>query len=547
MKFVSEPEISVKIDRMKRRVRWQEKSIKDRKIDQTKLVVDDGKRNNPDFSFLVIGDSGCGSHLKHHPQRQIAEMMLEHSSDCSFVLHTGDVVYQVGSSEYYHDNFIEPYKEFLVGGENPNKLSYDRLTFKLPFFLVPGNHDYYDLPLIYGILVQATWLPRRLLRGQIDLDVGWHGSDEGDAYARAFLDYLANIKGKINLARHLDANYTGNHTGDRCLNYQPGKFTRLPNRYYTFRYGGIDFLALDSNTFNQPLSIPDTEAGEIKRAKLITSQQELNKQEQQIREAIDQLNSDNPDDADRLDDYYAKLEHIAETQRDIDKQLSKTEQITDWEQLIWLKSSLVASWQDETVKGRIIFLHHPPYVTESTKWNQGQTLAIRDRLRQVFNDVVKEIGTLPPGRSVVDIVISGHAHCMEHLYTKDTGYADSYINWIVCGGSGHSLRRQRTEGTILFQDGDENSQPIGHPFPVLKRRGLRATVGQSQLFLGRNGRGKHKKRPYSFLRIDVRGGDKPQFTIRPHVAEWYQHQWNKYAIKPFLIKEIMHCITNESD
>ena len=64
-------------------------------------------------------------------------------------------------------------------------------------------------------------------------------------------------------------------------------------------------------------------------------------------------------------------------------------------------------------------------------------MAIRDRLRQVFNDAVREIGQLPVGRSVVDLVLSGHAHCLEYLYTKDTGAADSYTNWIICGGSGH--------------------------------------------------------------------------------------------------------------
>ncbi|MDJ0576408.1 MAG: metallophosphoesterase, partial [Xenococcaceae cyanobacterium MO_234.B1] len=156
--------------------------------------------------------------------------------------------------------------------------------------------------------------------------------------------------------------------------------------------------------------------------------------ERKIQEAIDKLNSNDPEDAEQLDDYYAKLEHIEESQRDIEKKLNKQQEITNWEQLEWLKASLVASWHDETVRGRIIFLHHPPYVTETTKWNQGQTLAIRDRLRQVFDDVVKDIGALPEGRSVVDMVISGHAHCMEHLYTKNTGYADSHINWIVCGG-----------------------------------------------------------------------------------------------------------------
>ena len=519
MKFVRDPDIAVKIERMKRRVRWQEGSFKEKAITQTKLVIDDGNTDNPNFSFLVIGDSGCGSHLKHHPQRKIAEMMLQHQQECSFILHTGDVVYQVGSREYYHDNFISPYREFLVGGENPKQLEYDRLTFKLPFFLVPGNHDYYDLPLIYGILAQATWLPRRLLRGRIDLDVGWHGSDCGDAYARAFLDYLVEIKSQANLERHLDTHYTANHTGNRCLRYQPGKFTSLPNCYYTFRYGGIDFLALDSNTFNQPLAIPNTKEGATRRAKLLAIKSELEARERKIQEAIDKLNSNDPEDAEQLDDYYAKLEHIEESQRDIEKQLNKQQEITNWEQLEWLKASLVASWYDETVRGRIIFLHHPPYVTETTKWNQGQTLGIRDRLRQVFDDVVKEIGALPEGRSVVDIVISGHAHCMEHLYTKDTGYADSHINWIVCGGSGHSLRRQRKEGAVLFQDADLDSIPIG----------------QSNLYLGRNGSGKDKKRPYSFLRIDVQAGNKPQFTIKPYVAEWYQRQWHEYGIDSFTL------------
>nr|MDJ0577535.1 metallophosphoesterase [Xenococcaceae cyanobacterium MO_234.B1] len=125
----------------------------------------------------------------------------------------------------------------------------------------------------------------------------------------------------------------------------------------------------------------------------------------------------------------------------------------------------------------------------------------------------------PEGRSVVDMVISGHAHCMEHLYTKNTGYADSHINWIVCGGSGHSLRRQRREGGVLFQDAALNSQPIG----------------QSHLFLGRNGSGKDKKRPYSFLRINVNANAQPKFTVKPYVAEWHQRQWNEYALDPFTI------------
>jgi len=42
VKFVSDPPISVKVRKMNERVRWQEKSIADRAIDQTKIILDDG-------------------------------------------------------------------------------------------------------------------------------------------------------------------------------------------------------------------------------------------------------------------------------------------------------------------------------------------------------------------------------------------------------------------------------------------------------------------------------------------------------------------------
>ncbi len=164
MKFVSDPRITVKIRKMKERVRWQEQSIVDRGIDQTRIVLETQTTDSPEFSFLVAGDSGTGNHRGYNPQRQIAEQMLSERETCRFVLHTGDVVYLVGSSEYYFQNFIRPYREFIVGGEHPSRIAYDRMVFNFPFLPVPGNHDYYDLPIVYGIL-SATALPLRRLLG----------------------------------------------------------------------------------------------------------------------------------------------------------------------------------------------------------------------------------------------------------------------------------------------------------------------------------------------------------------------------------------------
>lgn len=513
MEFISDPPISVKINKMKERVRWQEPAIQKRAINQTHLVIDDGNTDHSDFSFLVIGDSGSGEHYDHHPQRQIAEMMLEQSSN--FIIHTGDVVYQVGSKEYYYDNFIEPYREFLVGGESPKQITYDNITFRRPFFLTPGNHDYYDLPIVYGLLSQATWGLRRLLPINFDFDVGWHGSFQGQAYSKAFLDYLLAIKSPQSLAQHLDQHYCAQLNGYRCLSYKPGRFTRLPNRYYTFCYGGIDFFALDSNTFSAPSPLPETQTGEAMRRQLLNRHRDLETRKQKLFDEMEHLSADNPEEVEKLDDKKGQINQIEEEQRDIDKRLDKHEVIVDFEQLDWLKNQLIKSWQNPNIRGRILYFHHPPYVTEKTKWNQGQTFAVRDRLRQVFDEVAATVGNITQESPLVNLVLSGHAHCLEHLYTENTGHADSFVHWIVCGGSGHSLRRQRVEGSLLKEINKD-----GHEYPVAR----------SLQFLGRNGHGSHKRRPYSFVRVDVRSGKPPQFILHYYIAERYRHQWYNYKL-----------------
>jgi Calcineurin-like phosphoesterase len=516
LKLVSDPAIAKKIQKMNQRVRWQDPLIKKRGIDQTQLVLEDGQADDVEFSFLVMGDSGSGRHGGQNPQRRVAELALPHLNECRFMLHTGDVIYLVGSSEYYQQNFIRPYKEYLVGGEHPKQIAYDQMTFKVPILPVLGNHDYYNLPIVFNLLSVTTLPIRRLLRSRLDMDVGLHGSGTGDAYAKAFLDYLNAFKFPGDLDRHLDTYYTAKTDTGRCLSYQPGHFTRLPNRYYTFRYGGIDFFALDSNTFNDPPPLPETPEGDAKRIILEQRRQEFEEEKQQILEKSSKLNSDDPSQAEDLDDLYVKLSQIEELVVDIDKQLAPQQTThTDVEQLEWLKQRLIASWHNSDVRGRVVFFHHPPYVTEATKWQQAQTLAIRTRLREVFDAVVKTVGDTIQGRPVVDLVLNGHAHCLEYLQTYDTGHADSLINWIVCGGSGFSLRRQRTEGADLVESD--------------------RLMARSHLFVGRNGHSSQKRRPYSCLRIDVTGDRYPKFIVRPLVAEWYQRQWNNYQLEPFTI------------
>lgn len=523
MKFVSEPSIAVKMQKMKQRVRWQDPAIRERGIDQTEFVIDDGRAEQPEFSFLVVGDSGTGKHRGESPQRQIAELMLQHREECSLVLHTGDVIYLVGSSEYYPSNFIKPYREFLVGGNDPSKIRYDRMVFNQPFLPIPGNHDYYDLPLVFGALSVLSMPLRRLARARIDLDVGWHGSWQGKAYAKAFLDYLVGIETPQELAKHLDRHYIAYGRQGRCLRYQPSQFTRLPNRYYTFRYGGIDFFALDSNTFNDPVPLGTDKESMEYRQMLEKRRVAIEQEKLEIVERSTHLNPDDPEQADQLDDLRTKLELLEENENDIDKQLdtSRTSEV-DREQLAWLEQRLIESWNTENVRGRIVYFHHPPYVTEATKWEQAQTLAVRYRFRKVLDNVAKAIGKQAENRAIVDLVLNGHAHCLEYLRTVNTGHADSHTNWIVCGGSGYSLRRQREEGNEL-------SEAI--PEEASKTR----LVAKSDLFVGRTGRGSDKHRPYSFVRIDVKAGTPPKFIVRPVIAERHHSKWSSKTLPSFEI------------
>ncbi|MFZ4676337.1 MAG: metallophosphoesterase family protein [Nodosilinea sp.] len=512
-KLVTEPSVETKIRKMQQRVRWQHPQIVERGIDQTCLVIEDGGADDDIFSFLVIGDSGTGRHRTSSPQRQVAEQLLPYLDSARFTLHTGDVVYLVGSREQYPSNFIKPYREWLVGGDDYHQIEYDRMTLKHPILPVLGNHDYYDLPLLIGLASGMTAPLRYALRSYIDLDASWHGSYQGDAFARAFLDYLRAVP-EAQLGEHLEAHYTSTVEGTRALTYRPGEFTRLPNRYYTFRYGGIDFFALDSNTFNEPLPGGLDEAGrrELQRQR---QQLEITKADLLRRVSLGTFNVGNGDEQEDLTE---RIEGIDEQIYDLAKQLDRSRSpVVDREQLDWLRDRLIDSWQNPAARGRILFFHHPPYVSETTKWSQGQTLAVRHHLRQVLDAVAAQIQ--PQTRPLVDLVLNGHAHCFDYLRTGATGHSDAHIPWVICGGSGYSLRRQREAGPVITETSLGNTR----------------AVAKSHLYLGRTGDGSTLKRPYSALRVDVASGQPPQLTVTPLVAEKYDGQWTSYDMEGFVV------------
>lgn len=464
MGLLLDPPISAKVRKMRSRVRWQTRPILNRGIDQTRLSIADRLVDTPAFSFLVIGDSGFGPQPSGHPQRELAAYLATQMEDCRFLLHTGDVVYQMGAPEQYPANFIAPYREWLVGGDRYETLNYQQLVFQKPFLAVPGNHDYYNLPFPYGLMVASLQPLRKFWNVPMTTNVSLRGSASGDTFARVFMDYLKAIP-TAQLHDYLEQHYTTATSTGQALTYQPGQFTRLPNRYYQFCYGGIDFFGLDSSTFNCPVDVDG--------AKVLAANKPWH---------------DLPPDL-------------------------------DWAQLFWLRDRLIASLQNPTVRGRILYFHHPPYVTEATKLHERACLSARRHLRWVLDAVAQRLGGNPP-QPLINLVLNGHAHCFEYLRTMETRHADRNLDWVICGGSGARLRSQHPNTRVVQAD-------IG----VDKR-----VIAKSQIFVGRQASESGDRYPYSFLRIDVQGGDRPQLTVRPFVVELHQKQWQRNELPNLVLQ-----------
>ena len=85
--------------------------------------------------FHALGDSGPSNAGKYKNELRVADQL---TMDCSnanqanhpaFLFHLGDVVYDFGESQYYFDQFYDPFRNY-----------------PLPIFAIPGNHDSFITP-----------------------------------------------------------------------------------------------------------------------------------------------------------------------------------------------------------------------------------------------------------------------------------------------------------------------------------------------------------------------------------------------------------------
>ncbi len=205
------------------------------------------------WDFLAIGDTGDADSAgpEDSPQDAVGREMGRDAAapvgkgSARLVVHTGDVIYMAGERRLYDRNFRRPYGPFLAQGS-----TVDDMVFRLPFLPVPGNHDYYDLGSWTKWLYRVPLLGRGLkaLAHKIfAFGVPEGGSDMGRAYMEAFVDLSPE-------ARETPG----------PLPYRPGERTKIPNRYYQYSVGGVDFFAVDSNTLDAPA--PETvDAAQVRR------------------------------------------------------------------------------------------------------------------------------------------------------------------------------------------------------------------------------------------------------------------------------------------
>lgn len=436
-------------------------------VDQTRLTLaDEGSGTRTPFCFTVIGDTDAGGGSQSNGfSEEFARQLMKQIGESRFLLHTGDVTYPIGTYQNYLSGFLQPYRALIATLPDAMKRP---VVFHRPLLPVPGNHDYGRLPFWVEVTQQVLRFLCDRLRQFAGIDLGHYGGQGGEAYGRIFLDNLSHFSPnqlKHHLLEHYsarletDSSYTLDSPAESpvyCLNYVPGKFTCLPNRYYRFCYGGIDFFALDSNTWKSDPARP----------------------------GFDQA------------------------------------------QLDWLVQGLIDSWKSPHCSGRVLYLHHSPYTTENSRWQQSETRWVRHHLRQALDRVKETLISAQGERFVellktsplVDLVISGHAHCLEHIKTEQTGHADSNLDWLVCGGSGMGLRRQRQAGANILGN------------LVVDGLGTTEVIARSQLYAGVHSHKVKTQHFHSFVKIDVQPGDHGKITIRPFLVTKHRSRWQTKAL-----------------
>ncbi|GAA2103799.1 metallophosphoesterase family protein [Actinomadura alba] len=102
-------------------------------------------RPEPEFSFLVLGDTGEGD----KSQYAVVPGLLAVGEGTDFMVISSDVIYPTGSVNDYPDKFFRPYQ------------GYPR-----PIYALPGNHDWYDglggfMRVFFGLTDQPEPAPWR--------------------------------------------------------------------------------------------------------------------------------------------------------------------------------------------------------------------------------------------------------------------------------------------------------------------------------------------------------------------------------------------------
>ena len=94
-----------------------------------------GIQNAKQVVFHAVGDTGASNAHKYPNEIKVSDQVTSDFHAASpanrpaFLYHLGDVVYDFGESQYYYDQFYEPYRNYPA-----------------PIFAIPGNHDSFVVP-----------------------------------------------------------------------------------------------------------------------------------------------------------------------------------------------------------------------------------------------------------------------------------------------------------------------------------------------------------------------------------------------------------------